>query len=213
MSWLWYQGYGINGCLLADGRAGLDKPWRKEPLQSTSVDALAISLLYVSLHPFQRASVRPSIALQGRSKERSCLAAHSSLWWSRLLETHQLLSVPNTQLRAHTQTRTHSNRNAIFHSITCLRMSPFSYCLPSLPTSQVSPSLETSPTVKGGMASDWSELWHVQKGRSHHARALITPAHRAEVRRPQWPAAVAMKMHLFTENTQVRRACQNGEQA
>lgn len=96
----------------------LDRQWRKEPVQSTSVEALLISLCSVTLHP--------SIALQGRSKERSCLAAHSSLWWSRLLETHQLLSV------SHTHTHATALSFSLILVVECLHFTFLAACLPYL---------------------------------------------------------------------------------
>lgn len=122
---MWYSNERPTSCL--------DRQWRNEPLQSTSVGSPHFSLLC-------SASIHPSIHLQGRSKERSWLAAHFSLRWSSLLETHQLLSVLHTH--THTQTATLS-----FTVMLVLIVSSSLFWLPAFP-SHICLSLMTSPTVK-----------------------------------------------------------------
>lgn len=58
------------------------------------------SPLSPSIYPSTHLSIHPASALQGRSKGRSHLAAHSSLWWSRLLQTHQLFTASREHTRA-----------------------------------------------------------------------------------------------------------------
>lgn len=57
--------------------------------------SLFLSVTSLFIYPSTHLSIHPAIALQGRSKERSHPAAHPSLWWTCLLETHQLFCVPH----------------------------------------------------------------------------------------------------------------------